>query len=284
MILLGWDLSQVEFRIELMLAAGVPKYAGSEYAREAVRIATAAPWEFDVHTWVAAVALDKSEKEVTKEDRNIAGKPTGHGFSRGMGADTMSNSLLKKGYVVPPEVCARRLSRVAAKLPLIPDGYFPDIRQQLMRFRGLGTTWGAIWRCDDSRLEEHLYGTAYSFPPVRETLDLINQRGFLPLVRGIELRRLHPIAERPAPRLHIHGHDSLLASVHPDDAYPVAAFVDRTLAKEVRYYAAGALQVPVTYQLGETWEPRYEYKRLPSEKEFRDAAWDCERHAQAMAA
>lgn len=292
MILLNADLSQVEFKVELMLAAGTPEFAGTDIGKECVRIAQAHPTEFDCHTYIAAIALNKSEADISDKapasgsepsDRQI-GKTTGHGFSRGMGAQTMSDTLLKQGYVVTVETCQQRLDRVAAKLPAIPHGYFLDVRRQIMRFRGLGSTFGALWRCDWQKLDEHLYSVGYSFLPQRETADLINQHGFLPLQRAIALRRAVPVAGRPAPVLHVHGHDSLTMSVHPDDAWPVAQFIERTLGGATRYYAAGALRVPVTYGLGETWKARHEFKRLTNEAQFRDAAWDCERRGRVTAA
>jgi hypothetical protein len=278
MLLLSVDLSQVEARIELMLAAATPEFAGTDVAKECIRLATAHPAEFDIHTWSAAVAFAKSEadvKDTDDEPERFLGKTTMHGFMRGMGAQTMADQLLKKGYVVTTESCERRLARIAARLPAIPDGFFTDVRRQIMRYRGLGTTWGGIWRCDWQRMDEHLYGTGYSYQPVRETVDLINQRGFLPLQNAIRLRRLNPLADRPPPRIHVHGHDSLVVSVHPDDAYTVAEFLDRTLGGTVRQYAAGALQVPVTYSIGPTWKEKFGYKRLPSKQEFRDAAYAC---------
>lgn len=286
MILCGADLSQVEARVELLLAAASPEFYGTNVAKDCIRLATAHPADFDIHTWSAAVALGKSESEITDEDgpdgspsdRQI-GKTNMHGFMRGMGAQTMSDGLLAKGYVVTPETCERRLGRLAAKLPAIPDGFFPDVRRQVMRYYGLGTTWGAIWRCDYQRLEEHLYGEAYSYQPVRETVDLINQCGFLPLREAIRLRKLKDFAPDRIPRIHVHGHDSLLVSVHPDDAYGMMLFIERTLGATTRRYYAGELRVPVTYQLGETWKKRYEFKRLPDEKTVRDAAWDCAKHA-----
>lgn len=285
MIGLNADLSQVESRAELMLAAASDEFIGTDVAKECVRMATAMPWEFDIHTWTAAVALDKSEKDVTDKapegmasepsDRQI-GKTSGHGFMRGIGAQTQSDTLLKMGYVVPVETCQLRLDRLAAKLPAIPFGYFPDVQRQCMRYRGLATTYGGIWRCDDQKLEEPLYAIGYSYQPQRETVDLLNQEGLLPLRDAIRLRRLTPHPTRPTPRIHVHGHDSLFLSVHPDDCYDVMAFLDRTLGRCERRYAAGTLRVPVTYGIGETWKARYEWKRLPSREEVRDAAWDCE--------
>jgi len=279
MLLFSADLSQVEARVELMLAAGTPEFEGTDVAKECIRLATAHPAEFDIHTFSASVALGKSESEITDIDKDGApsdryiGKTTMHGFMRGMGAQTMADQLLKHGYVVTPETCSRRLARLAQRLPAIPQGYFPDIRRQMMRYRGLATTWGAIWRCDYQRLDEHLYGTGYSYEPVRETQDLINQCGFLPLRDAIALRRLLPDQRRPAPRIHVHGHGSLTLSVHPDDVYPVAAFLERTLGAAERRYAAGTLRVPVTYSLGPTWKSTMEWKRLPPAREVRDAAW-----------
>lgn len=282
MVLLSFDLSQVEARIELMLAAATPEFAGTDVARECVRLATAHPSEFDIHRWSASVIMNKSEadvKDTEEEPERYLGKRMMHGFMRGMGATTMADNMLVDGYVVTPETCERRLQRLASRLPAIPDGFFLDIRRQIMRYRGLGTTWGAIWRCEYQRLEEHLYAEGYSYQPVRETVDLINQCGYLPLRAAIRKRRLSPVAGRPAPAINVHGHDSLLVSVHPDDAYPVAAFIEKTLGGVTRQYAAGTLQVPVTYAIGETWKAAHEWKRLPGEATLRDAAWACSARA-----
>lgn len=279
MILLGADLSQVEARKQLLLAAATPEFAGTDVAKECVRLATAHPSEFDIHRFSGAVCFDKSEADVLDTEEHperYLGKRMMHGFMRGMGAATMANNLLVEGIVVTEDEVRRRLARLASRLPAIPDGYFPDVRRQVMRYRALGTTWGGIWRCDHQRLDEHLYGQAYSYQPVRETVDLINQAGFLPLRNAIRLRRENPIAGRPAPRIHVHGHDSLLVSVHPDDAWTVAYFLERTLGQHERRYAAATLRVPVTYQLGRTWKADHEFKRLPDKREFRDAAWACE--------
>jgi hypothetical protein len=278
MLLLSADLSQVEARVELMLAAATPEFVGTDVAKECVRIATAHPSEFDIHRYSASIAFAKSEadvKDTDDEPERFMGKTTMHGYMRGMGPQTMADSLLKQGYVVTPEECGRRLARLAAKLPAIPDGYFPDTRRQIMRYRALGSTFGGIWRCDWQRLDEHLYGTGYSYQPVRETVDLINQCGYLPLRNAINLRKLNPHPERPTPRIHIHGHDSLTVSVHPDDAWVVMDFLEQTLGSTVRQYAAGALRVPVTYSLGETWKARYEFKRVPTKAKVLEAAWDC---------
>jgi hypothetical protein len=270
--------SQVEARVELLLAAASEEFFGTDIAKECVRLATAHPADFDIHTWSASICFDKSESEVknTKDEpERHMGKTTMHGFMRGMGAATLADNMLKQGYVVTPETVQRRLAKLAAKLPAIPEGYFPDVRRQQMRYRGLATTWGGIYRCDGMRLEEPLYAKGYSYQPVRETVDLINQRGFLPLRRAIQLRRLNPIAGRPTPRVHIHGHDSLTGSCHPDDAYTIFAFLEKTLAQHIRHFAAGDLQVPVGYGLGSTWDTTYEWKRLPSKEEVRAAAWAC---------
>lgn len=282
MILAGADLSQVEARVEFMLAASTPEFYGTSVGKEFVRLATAHPSEFDIHTFSASVALAKPESEVTDikgidqpSERQI-GKTTMHGFCRGMGAQTMSDQMLKKGFATTPETCAVRLARLAAKLPAIPEGFFFDVRRQIMRFRGLATTWGGIWRCDWQALGEELYGKGYSFQPQRETADLINQCGFLPLRAAIRERiaMSHCPRER-VPRIHVHGHDSLLWSTHPDDVYPVFAYLDRTLGRTTRRYYSGELTVPVTYQIGTTWKPKIEWKKLPDREECRDAAWAC---------
>ncbi len=277
-ILFQADLSQVEARVELLLAASTPEFAGTDIGKECVRLATAHPAEFDIHRWSGAVCFDKSEADVQDTDdepERYLGKRSMHGFMRGMGAARLADLLLVDGYVVTPEECARRLARLAARLPAIQDGFFIDVRRQLMRYRGLGTTWGAIWRCDDARLEEPLYGDGYSYQPVRETVDLINQRGLLPLMDAIDTRRL-PFHVPPV--IHVHGHDSLLGSVDPRDAYAVLSFIERSLALHKRKYAAADLQVPVGFGLGENWKMRYEWKRLPDEATVRAAAEDCAAH------
>jgi hypothetical protein len=268
----------------LILAASTPEFAGTDVAKECVRLATAHPAEFDMHRFSGSVCFDKSEADVLDTDENperYLGKRMMHGFMRGMGAETMANNLLVEGIVVTPVEVARRLERLKTRLPAISDGFFPDVRRQIMRYRGLATTWGGIWRCDGFRLDEHLYATGYSYQPVRELVDLINQHGFLPLRNAIKLRRMNPVVGRPAPRIHVHGHDSLTLSVHPDDAWPVASFIEKTLGAAERQYAVARLRVPVTYSLGETWKSRWEVKRLTDAKAFRDMAWDCEERAKA---
>lgn len=282
MVLPGADLSQVEARVEFMLAASTQEFYGSSIGKEFVRLATAHPADFDIHTYAASIALGKPESEITDlkggdqpSERQI-GKVTMHGFCRGMGAQTMSDQMLKKGFVVTPETCSLRLGRLAARLSAIPEGYFFDVRRQVLRWRGLATTWGGIWRCDWQALGEELYGKAYSYQPVRETVDLINQCGFLPLRWAIRERiRAGNFAPWRIPRIHVHGHDSMLWSSHPDDVYPVFEFLDRTLGRTTRKYYAGELTVPVTYQIGNTWKPKYEWKKLPEKNECRDAAWAC---------
>jgi hypothetical protein len=282
MILLSADLSQVEARAELMLAAATPEFAGTDVGKECVRLATAHPSEFDIHRWSASVIFDVSESDVKDTDDNpmrYLGKRTMHGFMRGMGAARLADLLLVDGHVVTPETVERRLGRLASRLPAIPDGYFLDVRRQIMRYSALGTSWGGVWQCNYQRLEEPLYAKGYSYQPVRETVDLINQGGFLPLRRAIRQRRFAVRDATRVPRIHVHGHDSLLISVHPDDAYAVALFIERNLGSIVRNYAAGPLRVPVTYGIGPTWKSTVEYKRLPDRKELRDAAWACQEAA-----
>lgn len=283
MIFLEADLSQVEARVELMLAAGIAE-CPPDVAKECVRLATAHPAEFDIHRYSASVCFGKSEADVLDTEdhpERYLGKRMMHGFMRGMGAQTMSDKLLIDGLVVTPEECSRRLAMLARRLPAIPEVYFPDTRKQLMRYRGLGNTWGRIWRCEYQRFEDPLYGKGYSFQPVSEAVDLINQCGFLPLRNAIALRRaVGDFMGRPVPRINVHGHDSLLISAHPDDAWPIAAFLERTMGKHIRHYKAGPLQVPVTYKIGCNWKGDVEFKRLPSQREMRDAAWASEAKAR----
>lgn len=282
MLLAGIDLSGVEARIELMLAAGTPEFFNTDIGKECVRLAQAHPNDFDIHKYAASIALDKPESSITdfkidgQQSERQTGKTNMHGFMRGMGAQTMSDSLLKKGYVVTPETCQKRLARLTARLPAIPDGYFVDVRRQAMRFRGLATTWGGIYRCDWQRLDEELYGKMYSYQPVRETVDLINQCGFLPLRREIKTRLLLPsISRERIPRIHVHGHDSLLVSVYPDDVYPLFEFLEHTLGSVERKYYAGSLRVPITFAIGSTWKAETEWKKLPSRTECTEASWAC---------
>lgn len=274
-ILFRADLSQVEARVELLLAASTPEFAGTDIAKECVRLAIAHPAEFDIHRWSASVAFGKSEvdvKDTDEQPERYLGKRTMHGFMRGMGAARLSDLLLVDGHVITPEECERRLGRLASRLPAIQDGFFVDVRRQIMRYRGLGTTWGAIWRCDGYRLDEALYGTGYSYQPQRETIDLINQRGLIPLRRAIDSRTL---ALHAKPVIHTHEHDSLTLSIDPRDAHTMMNFFEQSLALHKRVYAAATLQVPIGYGLGENGKMRYEFKRLPSEREAIDAAMDC---------
>lgn len=244
-IFLAADLSVAESRVERMLSRDP----------EAIRIAQSKPWEYDEHTSAAADVFSVATKDVTKMQRYL-GKKTGHAAQRGMGGDRMQGELLKDGYAYTIEQCNDFVRAYHAKNPWIEGAYFPDIRKQLLRYRALASTRGAIMFFDFERLDEETYRKAYSFLPQREVADNINEWGFAPLDDAFVAGRW------PGAAINLQVHDELLISCWPEDAYEIAAFLERNLEQPI-FFDSKPLVIPVTFKLGSTWACEYEFKQLP---------------------
>jgi DNA polymerase-1 len=255
-IFLVADLSIAEDRVERVLSRDP----------EAIRIAQTKPWEYDAHRAAAAQILGIAEAAVTPHQRFI-GKRGGFAAQRGVGADRMQGELLKDGYTYTVDECAHIIAAYKAKNPWIEGAYFPDIRKQILRYRALASSRGAIMYFDYERLDEETYRRGYSFLPQREVADQINEQGFAPLDDAI-------VAGRWDARINLQVHDELLISCWPADAYDIAAFLRAQLERPL-FLAGTALVIPVTFKVGSTWAAEYAWPRLPSRTEMTEAAYAC---------
>lgn len=251
-LFLNFDLSNAENRIVLALTRDA----------EMLRLARSAPWELDMHTENAAAIFGKPAADVTKEERQL-GKVISHGAQRGMRGATLSERILKAtGVFMSNEQCERYIDTYIARYAPLAD-YFKDVRMCVLRHRALCNTWGRIIRFDYDNLSEgNVFFEAYSFLPQSECGDLLNQWGFLPLY-GAMMRAYG----RP-PNLQLH--DSVLASIPPNDIWDVMQFVRRNLGRPRVYYGE-ALTIPINFSIGRTWAMDVEFDRPPTRSEVEAA-------------
>jgi DNA polymerase I len=253
-IFLAVDLSVAEDRVERMLSR-VP---------EAIRIAQTRPHEFDAHRLSAAQVYGISERDVTKDQR-LVGKTTAYAVQRGSGADTLQATFLKAGYTRTVEECATFIGAYKAKNPWIEGAYFPDIRKQILRYRAIASTRGAIMYFDFERLDDETYRKGYSFLPQREVADIINEQGFASLDDALLA------GHYPGATINLQVHDELLISCYANQAYGIARFLRDNVERPI-FLAGKPLIIPCTFKVGSSWECEHEFKQLPSREEFDAAA------------
>ena len=256
LIFLSADLSQVESRIALAFT-GDP---------EMLRLANMKPYEYDQHTRNAALIFSCSEAEVTKDQRYL-GKKAVHAAQRGARGKKLSEELLKDGYFMTEDQCdGFIMTYLAHHQPL--QKFFRDVRTEILEYRALTNTWGRFITYDYAILSDDLYREGYSWRLQSEASDLLLQWGLIPIYAYTQM-----MARRP--RMHVPVHDSLLLSCHPADAYYLADLI-RLHIERPRIYYNSELTVPVEFELGSSWAAKHSFKKLPSEKEFTEAAYDCE--------
>lgn len=274
-IFLEADLSQIESRIVYILT-GDP---------ELVKLAQSKPWEFDQHTFNAAIIykidervlkldlkLDKKDpRRIRASEQRYVAKRTVHGAQRDMRGKRLHEQLLLDDRHVPIPECDAMLEVYHSRFPAIRNVYFRDVRRMVMRDKMLVNSWGRRLDLRYDRLDDELFRQAYSFLPQAENADWLNQHGLIPL--HMYLKSLY---NRPP---NVQVHDSLLASVLPRDAYDVAKFIKANL--EQRMLLGGSILVPYAeFKLGSSWEAEYEFKQLPGEAEFTEIAFEVARKVQ----
>lgn len=251
-VMLQCDLSQAESRVVFALSGDA----------RLIELARAKPWDYDAHTENARVLFRK--RDVTKDERQI-GKVVSHGAQRGMGGRKLAGSVLKHlGVALTERECDRFIERYLATYPGI-ESYFATIRKDVMRHRALMNTWGRQITWDYDALEDSLYREAYSWLPQSEVGQLMNEWGFLALDAQLQAGRW------PGAAINNLGHDSLLASVWPRQAYEIALYLRDSLERP-RVYRGCELSIPLEYQLGRNWQMQTDFKRLPERDEFTAAA------------
>jgi len=254
MIFLGADLSQVESRIALA-------YTGDPAMLE---IARAKPWESDQHTQNASLIFGISETEVSKDQRYL-GKKAVHAAQRGARGRKLSEELLKDGYIKTPEECDALIDTyLAHHQPL--QVFFDRVKSDMVNQRVLSNTWGRYITYYYATISEDLFREGISWMLQSEAGGILMQYGLVPT--------WHFLQDTDAGRMHVPVHDSLLVSCHPENAYVVALHI-QSFIERPRVYLGNSLTVPVEFSLGWNWAMQYEYKRLPPEREFTEAAQAC---------
>lgn len=249
------DMSQIEDRIVKM------------YTRQPkmVELANRHPSEYDAHTHNATMIFKIPESEVDYDRRYFAKKVV-HGSQRALGANGLSEALLKEGYVKAPKQCQVMIDSYFREFPEILEHYFPFIRQLIMKYRSLTNTWGRVINFKYDQLDADLYRRGYSWPPQSECADLLNQWGIVPAYKYVVERGLET-------RLNMQIHDEVAASCPPSEAYDYAMFVVKSL-EQPRWYFGNKLVVPAEVTIGKSWkDSRFEFKRMPSRKEFDEVVY-----------
>lgn len=253
------DLSTAESRVVYALT-GDPNL---------VALARTLPWEYDMHVAEAADIFKIPTNQVTKKQR-YEGKRTVHGAQRDLGGKTMSDKLLKESggnpdMIKTEEECQALLDSYHQAKPQIKGVYFDGIMRELWDNRMLKNSWGRELRWPYAPFDGNLYRKAFSFKPQSEIADLLNQWGLIPLFHLLKKHKLKS-------RINAQVHDSLLISTNMNECYWVMYQLKQSLERE-RVYGRHSLSIPTTFTIGTTWKGEHEWKKFPTEQEFKDQAW-----------
>jgi len=255
------DLSSAEDRVVKMWAAqGIEEIKGFSGARM-VHLANRKPWEADAHKEAATFAFGCRIEDVTKDKRQTA-KVVSHGSQRGMSGQKLADKLLlDHNLIYNAPQCQKMIDAYLEALWEIRDGYFPFIRQLLIRQKCLINNWGRVWRLEGTMLDADTYRQGYSFNPQSDVRDLMSQWGIIPLVSYLKDKRA---------RINADMHDGLLISSPPEEAYDISAFITEQLERP-RFYFGKPLIIPVTITISRTWKGGTEFSPLPDRTEFNNA-------------
>lgn len=253
------DLSTAEDRIVKVLTG----------AKRLIEQARAAPWEFDAHADTARAVLERmSDEALTELERYVAGKKTNHATNYDMHGATMSDGLLKEGFVYTADECQDMIDRRHEHTPELADRFHRGIREVLMAEGVITNPFGWEATLDGRNMNSDAYREMYAFIPQSTVGMITNKWGVLPLDQQIQSGTYYA-------KINIQGHDSLLVSVRPDCAWDLARFVRRSLERPLSYSLNGGrpveLTIPCELELGSTWKCEYKWKQWPSLQEFNDA-------------
>lgn len=251
-VLLECDLSQAESRM-------VGMFTGDA---ELMRLARTPPWEFDVHTYNAAIVFRCDESTITKAQRYL-GKRAVHGSNYGLHGKKLAEELSKDGYTLDDDECEAMVQSYLGRFPAI-TAWQRRVRQTVLRDGALTNPFGRTISFKHERFNDDLWRRGYAFGPQSTCADLLNVYGLVPMYQWLAQH-----ADVDA-RIVAHVHDALIFSVAPQHAYDVACAVVACLERPVTY-PSGDMVVPVEFKCGPAWGTGREWKRLPARAEF-DAA------------
>lgn len=229
---------------------------------ELIRLARTKPWEYDAHKDNASRIFQIPVDAVTKEQRQL-GKVVVHGAQRMLGGQTMSDGLLKSGYVYAPQWCTDKIESYHRAFPAIRDGYWAWVFEELMSKEILVNPWGFAMTFYGERKDDSVKRDALSFLLQACCVFVLDLQGFIPLDFMIEHEQF------PNTRINNEVHDAVYASTPLDEAYDVAEFLVSNLERPVSYDGVD-LSIPSTLKIGSTQadEHSYEFKKFPSRDEF----------------
>ena len=227
-VFLNADLSQAEARVVAYLA-------------EEDRLIKVFQDGGDIHRRNAAKIFGKAEKDVTKEEREIA-KRVVHASNYGMGPITFA----RNAGISTPEA-KRLLNAYFAEFPRIKLWHM-SIERELKQSRILITPLGRR-RTFFNRWDESLKKEAYAFVPQSTVADLLN----------MGLRRLYEKYRGSDNQLLLQIHDAVLLQVPRMEVQKVAKEVRETLSIPI-IIKHKELVIPVDISVGESWDGLRKYE------------------------
>lgn len=266
-VLVEVDQAQAEDR----LASGMSGHP------ESLRLAKAAPGSLDRHVDAAAkifgidyydlfTAYKAGDKDA--DEKRQTGKRTKYACWYGMGGFRMSEIALVETegrLVLDPDECEEWIDALKANDPGV-ELYQAWVRRQLIEDQEQSSNWGITWPVRPLRLTKKHFKDAYARLPQHYVGVLTNQLGFVPLDEAIHLHGRFTGTE-----IVQQGHDSLIASCPPQQAYPVARFLHTNMSQRHTYPGAGGdwdLAMPIGVKVSHNWKEQTEWKSLPERGEF----------------
>ncbi|MCH7759816.1 hypothetical protein IIA15_00220, partial [candidate division TA06 bacterium] len=261
-ILLEGDLSQAESR-------RVYAYTGDE---KLIELARTMPWEYDGHRDNASLIYGITAEKVTKKQRYL-GKKAAHAGHYGMHGFTLSDELLKDGDVYTPKECQTLIdSYLDARMPI--RGWQKETRMEILRNRILANAFGWDISFKYDLLNDKIFREGYAFRPQSDVAMILNLWGLIPVFEFLKFLD-------PRCKVNLQVHDSLVISTPPEFAYSIASYMRKSLERNLPCNGVD-LTIPVEFKLGSSWKFELEYKRLPSKKEFTEAAHSMMRKDEPM--
>ena len=140
--------------------------------------------------------------------------------------------------------------------------YQREIRKRILAERRLVNAWGRDLSFEWVRLDDDAYRRGYAFLPQSSIPPILNQCGHVPLYHWL-------MARGGQAKIVQNGHDSLLISTPPAEAWAIADFLHTALAHSVDYWGV-PLTIPVEMKVGRDWSfvGGHEWKRWPTREEF----------------
>lgn len=177
----------------------------------------------------------------------------------GMRGATLSDQLLKEGFVYDPHECDGFIEALLDRDTPEVRAWQAWVRALIMRERALTTSWGYRVDVKWETLDDNLYRKMYALEPQNSVTSIIKQWGLRPLHALIQTARLDA-------RIANEKHDSLLISCAPDVAWPIMDFLRAKLERPRRYRGI-ELMIPTEWKLGSTAALEYEFKKFPAREE-----------------